>query len=111
MGICLVSRAVKVFQCHMMQSNVANESGTPAGANGEAGDPSPALRTKDDERREKEERSRRTTARVILVLWLVLPITFGCVAAAHGASFWIGFIIGALVNGVIGFLLHPFGIC
>lgn len=110
MGICLVFRAVKVIRCHIMQINIANESATPATANGEAGDPPPALRTKDDERREKEERNRRTTAKVILVLWLVLPITFGCVAAANEASFWVGFLIGALVNGVIGFLLYPFGI-
>jgi hypothetical protein len=95
-------------QCGAKLNEPADAS--PDAANGEAGEPHPELRTKDDVRREKEERSRRTTAKVILVLWLVLPITFGCVAAANGASFWVGFIIGALANGVIGFLLHPFGI-
>ena len=44
------------------------------------------LRDKDDERREREERDRRTLGVIVAVLWFVLPVTFGCVAATHGLS-------------------------
>lgn len=69
----------------------------------------PPLRTKDDERREKEERDRQTANVIFAILWLVLPIAFGCVAAANDGSFWIGFFLGALANGVFRFLWKPFG--
>ncbi len=47
---------------------------------------------------------------IAAVLWFVLPVTFGCVAAAkHGLSFWLGFLLGALANGVLRFLWRPFG--
>ena len=62
-----------------------------------------------DERREREERDRRTMGVIVAVLWFVLPITFGCVTAAHGLSFWLGFLLGALANGVLRFLWRPFG--
>jgi hypothetical protein len=32
-----------------------------------------------------------------------------CIAAAHGLSFWLGFFLGALANGVLRFLWRPFG--
>ena len=46
---------------------------------------------------------------IAAVLWLILPVTFGCVAAAHGLSFWLGFLLGALAHGVLRFLWRPFG--
>ncbi len=46
---------------------------------------------------------------IVVVLWFVLPVTFGCVTAAHGQSFWLGFLLGALANGVLRFLWRPFG--
>ncbi len=39
-----------------------------------------------DERREREVRDRRTLGVIAAVLWFVLPVIFGCVAAAHGQS-------------------------
>ncbi len=45
---------------------------------------------------------------IAAVLWFVLPVTFGCVAAAHGLSFWLGFLPGALANGVLRFLRRSF---
>ena len=41
--------------------------------------------------------------------WFALPVTFGCIAAAHGQSFWLGFLLGALANGGLRFLWWPFG--
>ena len=67
------------------------------------------MRDKEDERREREERDRRTMGVIAAVLWFVLPVTFGIVAAAHGLSFWLGFLLGALANGVLRFLWRPFG--
>ena len=67
------------------------------------------LRDKEDERREREERDRRTMGVIAAVLWFILPVTFGCVAAAHGLSFWLGFLLGALANGVLRFLWRPLG--
>ena len=46
---------------------------------------------------------------IAAVLWFVLPVTFGCAAAAHGQSFWLGFLLAALANGVLRFLWRPFG--
>ncbi len=60
-----------------------------------------------DERREREERDRRTLGVIAAVLWFVLPVIFGCVAAAHGQSLWLGFLLGALANGVLRFLWRP----
>ena len=65
------------------------------------------LRGKEDERREREERDRRTLGVIAAVLWFILPVTFGCVAAAHGLSFWLGFLLGALANGDLRFLWRP----
>ena len=65
------------------------------------------LRNKEDERREREERDRRTLGVIAAILWSVLPVIFGCVAAAHGLSFWRGFLLGALANGVLRFLWRP----
>ena len=62
------------------------------------------MRDKEDERREREERDCRTLGVIAAVLWFVLPVTFGCVAAAHGQSFWLGFLLGALANGAVRFL-------
>ena len=62
-----------------------------------------------DERREKEERDHRALGVIVAVFWFVLPVTFGCVAATHGQSFWLGFLLGALANGVLRFLWRPFG--
>ena len=67
------------------------------------------LRDKEDERREREERDRRKLGVIAAILWFVLPVTFGCVAAAHGLSFWLGFFLGALANGVLCFLWRPLG--
>lgn len=36
-------------------------------------------------------------------------MTFGCVAVANDGSFWIGFFLGAIANGVFRFLWNPFG--
>ena len=44
---------------------------------------------------------------IAAVLWFVLPVTFGCVAAMHGLSFWLGFLLGALANGVLRFQCFP----
>ena len=79
----------------------------PSGQSGE--DAAERLRDKEDERREREERDRRTLGVIAAVLWLILPVTFGCVAAGHGLSFWLGFLLGALANGVLRFLWRPFG--
>ncbi len=45
---------------------------------------------------------------IAAVLWFILPVTFGCVAATHGLSFWLGFLLGALANGVLRFLRRSF---
>ena len=50
-------------------------------------------------------------ARVVLaVLWFVLPLAGGITAACHGVSFWLGFLLGGLANGILRFLAHPFGL-
>ncbi len=66
------------------------------------------MRDKEDERREREERNRRMLGVIAAVLWFALPVTFGCVAAAHGLSFWLGFFLGALANGALRFLRRSF---
>ncbi|MBQ6924130.1 MAG: hypothetical protein IJQ73_05775 [Kiritimatiellae bacterium] len=60
-----------------------------------------------DERREKEERDHRALGVIVAVFWFVLPVTFGCIAAAHGLPLWLGFLLGALANGVLRFLWRP----
>ena len=50
-------------------------------------------------------------ARIVwAVLWFVLPLTGGITAACHGGSFWLGFLLGGLANGILRFLAHPFGL-
>ena len=51
------------------------------------------------------------SARVVLaVLRFVLPLAGGITAACHGVSFWLGFLLGGLANGILRFLAHPFGL-
>jgi hypothetical protein len=57
-----------------------------------------------------EKRDLGQSVRVIwAILWLVLPVAGGIVAASHGVSFWIGFFCGGLANGILRFLANPFG--
>ena len=62
------------------------------------------------ERKGREEiLTQRSKGAIFVILWLVLPMTFGCVAVANDGSFWIGFFLGAIANGVLRFLWNPFG--
>ena len=50
-------------------------------------------------------------ARIVwAVLWFVPPLAGGITAACHGVSFWLGFLLGGLANGILRFLAHPFGL-
>ena len=58
----------------------------------------------------REKHDPEQSVRVIgAILWFVLPVAGGISAASHGVSFWIGFLLGGLANGILRFLANPFG--
>ena len=61
--------------------------------------------------RQQERPDPEKCARVVwAVLWFVLPLAGGSMTTCHGVSFWIGFLLGGLANGILRFLAHPFGL-